>query len=85
MPPNFEEVDGAYSFWVLRQCVRPSVRPSRTVHARGLKFHIWIPHEKIFEARFSCQLSPFLKLCPSEKIRMKSCQQDFFYLIFPEL
>ena len=46
--PNFEEVDGAYWFRV----VRASVRSSRTVHARVLKFHIWIPHGKIFDTHF---------------------------------
>ena len=72
--PNFEDVDGAYWFRV----VRPSVRSSRTVHARVLKFHIWIPHGKIADARFFfvffflSKLSPFLGLCPFEKIRMKS-------------
>ena len=35
--------------------VRTSVRSSRTVHARVLKFHIWIPHRKIADTRyFSC-------------------------------
>ena len=51
----------------------PSVRSSRTVHARVLKFHIWIPHGKIADAHFFflSKLSPFLELCPFEKIRMK--------------
>ena len=50
--PNFEEVDGAYWFRVVRPCVRACVRSSRTVHARVLKFHIGIPHGKIFDAHF---------------------------------
>ena len=72
--PNFEEVDGAYWFRV----VRPSVCSSRTMHARVLKCHIWIPHGKIADPYFFflSVLSPFLELCPFEKIRMKSCQQD---------
>ena len=42
------------------------------MHARVLKFHIWIPHEKIAEhILFLSELSPFLELCPFEKIRMK--------------
>ena len=127
--PNFEEVDGAYWFQVVRACVRACGRSSRTVHARVLKFHIWIPHGKIVDTHtiscpsylpfwsyallkksewnlmhaisyepymlgiwnfiygsswknswslfsFLSELSPFLELCPFEKIRMKSCQQD---------
>ena len=48
-----------------------------TVHARVLKFHLWIPHGKIADPYFFflSELSPFLELCPFEKIRMKSCQQ----------
>ena len=57
-----------------RRVVHASIRSSKTVHARVLKFHIWIPHEKnswhtLF---FLSELSPFLELCPFEKIRMKS-------------
>ena len=50
----------------------------RTVHARVLKFHVWIAHGKIADPCyfFLSELSPFLELCPCEKIRMKSCQQD---------
>ena len=40
----------------VRLSVHPSVR-SRTVHARVLKFHIWIPHGKIFDT--------LLSSCPS--------------------
>ena len=32
--------------------VRASIRSSKTVHARVLKFYIWIPHGKIFDTRF---------------------------------
>ena len=68
--PNFEEVAGAYWFRV----VHPSIRSSKTVHARVMKFHIWIPHGKIVDARFFflSELSPFLELCPLEKMRTKS-------------
>ena len=64
---NFEEVDGAYWFRVVRPCVRPFVK---TVHARVLKFHIWISHGKIGEARFCscpCHLS-FWSYAPLKKI-----------------
>ena len=75
--PNFKEVDGAYCFRVVCPCVRPSVCAciywSRTMHARILRFHIWIPHGKIADTFFFLsELSPFLELCPLEKIRMKS-------------
>ena len=75
MPPTSKKLTGHIGF---RLCVHPSVcasvRSSRTVHARVLKFHIWIPHGKIVDARFFflSKLSPFLELCPFEKIRMKS-------------
>ena len=49
----FEEVDGAYWFRV----VHLSIRSSRTVHARVLKFHIWIPHGKIANTHFFSCLS----------------------------
>ena len=70
---NFEEVAGAYWFRVVRPSVRASVCPSvrqKTVHATVSKFHIWIPHGKIVDTRFFflSELSPFLELCPFEKI-----------------
>ena len=67
--PNFEEFDGAYWFRV-----RLSIRSSRTVRARVLKFHIWIPHGKIADTPFFflSEFSPFLEICTFEKIRMKS-------------
>ena len=43
----------------------------RTMHARVLKLHIWIPHGKIAGTHsFSCPSSPFLELCPFKKIGM---------------
>ena len=33
-------------------CVHPCVNSSKTVHARVLKFHIWISHGKISDTRF---------------------------------
>ena len=74
MPPTSKKLTGHIGFgWCVRPSVRASVR-SRTVHARVLKFHIWIPHGKIFDIRFFflSELSPFLELCPFEKIRTKS-------------
>ena len=71
--PNFKEVDGAYWFQVVCASVCPSVR-SRTVHARVLKFHIWIPDGKIFDTHFfSCpSYLPFWSYAPLNKIWMKS-------------
>ena len=127
--PTFEEVDSAYCFRVVRACVRASVRSSRTVHARALKFHIWIPHGKVVDSHvflvrvvtlfgfmhlwknqnaiwcmpylpnlacygfeisymdsswknswpvvfFFSEFSPLLELCPLEKFRICSYQQD---------
>ena len=52
----------------------PCIRSSRTVHARILKFNIWIPHGKIFDAHFFSCLSylPFWSYAPLNKMRMKS-------------
>ena len=71
--PNFEETAGVY--WKKKSEVWHILW---TVHARALTFHIWIPHGKIVDPNFFflSELSPFLELCPFEKIRMKSCQQD---------
>ena len=56
--PNFEAVVGAYWFRVVRPsvhpCVHASVGLSKTVHAKVLKFHIWIPHGKIADPHFFC-------------------------------
>ena len=69
--PNFEEVDGAYWFRVVGACILSS----KTVHARVLKFHIWIPHGKIADTCFffSCpRYLPFWSYAPLKKMRMKS-------------
>ena len=53
-----------------------------TMHARVLKFHIWIPHGKIADTCcffFLTELSFFLELCPFEKIRMKS---DAYHILW---
>ena len=50
-----------------------SVHPfARTVHARILKFHMWIPYGEIADTLFLSELSPFLELCRFEEIRIKS-------------
>ena len=44
MPPT---LTGYIGFGLsVRVFIRACVRSSRTVHARILKFHIWIPHGK---------------------------------------
>ena len=41
----------------------------RTMYARVLKFHIWIPYEKIADTYLSCQdCAPFLCYDPLKKI-----------------
>ena len=51
MPPT-SKLTGHIGFGL---CERASSRSLRTVHARVLKFHIWIPHGKIADRRFvSC-------------------------------
>ena len=62
MPPTAKKLTWHIGFGL-------SVHLSRTVHARVLKFHIWIPHGIFF---FLSELSPSLELCPFEKIGMKS-------------
>ena len=82
MPPTSKKLTGHIGFVLcVRASVRPSVRSSRTVHARVLKFHIWIRHGKIADTRFLFLLLLFIflvrvislpELCPFEKLRMKS-------------
>ena len=53
MPPTLKKW-GAYWFQLVRSFVRPSVR-SKKFQARVLKFHIWIPRQKIaYPYFFSC-------------------------------
>ena len=74
IPPNFEEVDAAYWFRVVNASVLASVRLSRTVHARVLKFHLLIPHGKIADTHFfSCpSYLLFWSYAPLKNIWMKS-------------
>ena len=56
MPPTSKKLQEHIGFRLgIRVCVRPCIRSSKTVHARVLKFHIWISHGKIVDAQFfSC-------------------------------
>ena len=49
MPPTSKKLREHIGFGL---SVRASIRSSKTVHARVLKFHIWIPHGKIADTRF---------------------------------
>ena len=59
MPQTSKKLTGHIGFGL-------SVRSSKTVHARVLKFHIWIPHGKIADTLFFffSRLSPFLWKTP---------------------
>ena len=46
MPPTLKKW-GAYWFRLVRPCVRPSFQ--KKILARVLKFHIWIPRQKIVD------------------------------------
>ena len=70
MPPTSKKLTEHIGFGL---SICASVRSSKTVHARVLKFHIWIPHGKIADTHFFLlELSPFLELCLFENIRVKS-------------
>ena len=66
MPPTSKKLMGAYWFGV--------VRSSRIVHARVLKFHIIMdsPWNNSWHTFFLSCPTPFLEVCPFEKIRIKS-------------
>ena len=79
MPPASKKMTGHIGFGfsvhpAVCACIRACVSSSKTVHARVLKFHKWIPHGKIFDARFfSCRsYLPFWSYAPLNKIWMKS-------------
>ena len=79
MPPTWKKLTGHIGFGL---SVHACIRSSKTVHARVLKFHIWIPHGKIADTLFFLtELSAFLDLCPFEKIRMKS---DAYHILWTE-
>ena len=46
------------------------------VHARDLKFHMYIPNEKIVDPYFFHELFSFSELCPFENKICKTCVQD---------
>ena len=53
-----------------------SVR-SKKIKARGLKFHIWIPHQKLLtQFFFLSELSPLAELCPFEGLKVQIGNHD---------
>ena len=53
MPPTSKKLREHIGFGLsVRPSVHASIRSSKTVHARVLKFHLWIPHGKIIDTRF---------------------------------
>ena len=79
MPPTLKKW-GAYCFRLVRLFVRAFVCPSvqKKFKARVLKFHIWIPHQKIADLYFfSCpNYLPMPKLCPFEGLKVQICNHD---------
>ena len=78
MPQNFEKMGSI----LVSACafVRSSVLPSfqKKVQARVLKFHIWIPRQKIAYPYFFflSELSPLAELCPFEGLKVQICNHD---------
>ena len=57
MPPTSKKLTGHICFGssvyaCMCASIRVCIHSSRTVHARVLKFHIWIPYGKIFDTHF---------------------------------
>ena len=74
MPPVSNEIDGAYYFAFICPSVCLSVHQAfcachilRTLHARVLKFYIWIPNEKIANPYFVSFLACLFKVMPHWK------------------
>ena len=76
MPPTLKKW-GAYCFQLVRPSVCLSVR-SKKIKARVLKFHIWIPRQKIAYPYFFflSELSPLAELCPFEGLKVQICNHD---------
>ena len=64
MPPTLEKLKGHIAFGLsVRACVCPSVCPFKIYLDTVLKFHIWIPIQKIIDTYFfKSGLSPFVEL-----------------------
>ena len=87
MPPTSKKLREHIGFG-FGLCIRPRIRSSKTVHARVLKFHLWISHGKIADTRFFSCLSylPFWSYAPLKKtkwnlmhaISFKPCMLGFW-------
>ena len=72
MPPVSNEIDGAYYFAFICPSDCLSVHQAffcarhilRTLHARVLKFYIWVPNEKIADPYFVSCLACLFKVMP---------------------
>ena len=76
--PNFEEVDRVYWFRVVHASVCASVRNMQVISCEPCMLWFrnfmygFLMEKKLTHIFFLSELSPFLELCPFEKIRMKS-------------
>ena len=74
MPPTSKKLREHTDFRLsVRACIHLCIRSSKTVRDRVLKFHMdssW--KNSWYNFFFLSELSPFLELCPFEKIKMKS-------------
>ena len=73
MAPTLKKLEGHIIFGLcIHACMHPSITLFffiilLTMHARVLKFHIWIPYGKLANPYFFfSELCPFLELCPFE-------------------
>ena len=69
-PINQKFLGGGDPIWF--RFVRPCVRAFKNL-ARGLKFHIWIPHKTV-DPYFLSELSPLVELCPFLRVRVQFCK-----------
>ena len=70
--PNLEDVDWAYWFLVVRACVRASLHQELCLLGFWNFIYGFHMEKKLTIFFFLSELSPFLELCPFEKIWMKS-------------
>ena len=71
MPPISNEIDGAYYFAFICPSAHLSIRQAfyachilKTLHARVLKFYIWVPNEKVADLYFFSCLACLFRVMP---------------------